>query len=54
MQTSIIKPAVTADTNAQPLLTGRRPKPSAAHRKAVHAPAPETVALADAQPETGN
>ena len=48
MQTSIIKPAVTADTNVQPLLAGKRPKLSAAHRKTVHITAPETVALTDA------
>lgn len=47
MQTGIIKPAITAAPSDQPLLAGRRPKPSAAHRKTVHTPAPETVALTD-------
>ena len=59
MRTS--KPAITAGPTAQPLLAGRRPKPSAAHRKTIHTPAPETVALTDApaapvneQPAAGN
>ena len=47
MQTSIIKPAVAASPSVQPLLAGRRSKPSAAHRKIVHAPASETVEVAD-------
>jgi hypothetical protein len=47
MRTSIIKPALTAAPSPQPLLAGKRPKPSAAHRKTVHIPAPETVAVAD-------
>jgi len=52
MQTSI-KPAITAGPSAQPLLAGRRPKPSAAHRKTIHTPAPETAALTDT-PAAGN
>jgi len=48
MQTSIGKPAISAASNAPPLLAGRRAKPSAAHRKTVHIIAPETAALTDA------
>ena len=51
MQTS--KPAITAGLSAQPLFAGNRPKPSAAHRKTVHTPAPETTALTDT-PAAGN
>ncbi len=49
MQTS--KPAITA--SAQPLFASNRPKPSAAHRKTVHTPAPETAAFTDT-PAAGN
>jgi len=45
MRTSI-KPAISAAPSAQPLLASKRPKPSAAHRKVVHAP--EALALTDA------
>ena len=48
MQTNIVKPVVTARPATRALLASKLPKPSAAHRKIVHTPAPETAALADA------